>query len=214
MDEAMERERLVLNARIEISESTMQNISQELHDNIGQRLTLAKMNLSEDGGVLEQNIQNSRELITKALQDLRDLSKSLNKNYILDLGLEIAVQKELKLVQSSSGIECKLKCKGEFQNLNEQSEVIVFRCIQEALNNAVKYSEATLIEVSIEFETNVLWVAVEDNGLGFDMSDVVPGVGLNSIKQRMKSLGGEVVINSSSGKGTRVELKLKEEFIH
>jgi signal transduction histidine kinase len=207
-EEETEREKLMLNSRIEISEITMQNISQELHDNIGQSLTLAKMSLQSDTNVGEPQIDIARQLITRALQDLRDLSKSLNGNYILDLGLEKAVQHELGMVESSSPIRCEFESRGEFPGMSEQSEVILFRCIQESLNNVMKHSEATHLWVQFITGSPELQVIVKDNGKGFISAENEKGVGLSSIRQRVELLGGKCHITSLPGKGTTVILNV------
>ena len=116
----------LLRSQLEIQEQTFKNISQEIHDNIGQVLTLAKLNIntmpdcpSKD---LQEKINDTRELITKAIQDLRDLSKSLNTDFVTEMGLIKSIEYELNLVKKIGGLETSLVYEGDGCSLSHQKE--------------------------------------------------------------------------------------------
>src|ERR1700733_4201111 len=96
-------ERELLKAQLEIREQTFRNISQEIHDNIGQMLSLAKLNISTmdiaQPATLEQKIEDSKNLVSKAIHDLRHLSRGLSTDHIADLGLPRAIEHELEMIQ-------------------------------------------------------------------------------------------------------------------
>lgn len=203
----LEKELLLMEmtkAQLEIQEQTMQNISLEIHDNIGQTLSLAKMHINTlNAENLEQQKTESRELITRAVQSLRDLSKSLNGDYILDLGLEGAIQRELKVIEAAGLFRTDYQSDDKDLGLEEQQEVIIFRCVQEALNNAVKHSEASLLSVEVRCRNKEVSISVVDNGKGFP-ENKVNSVGMHSIERRIKMLGGKFNMSSQNGGGAQL----------
>ena len=99
----------LLQTQLEIQEQTLKNISQEIHDNIGQALSLAKLNLNTmpptNDEALQQKILNSKELVSKAITDLRDLSRSLDTDYVQEMGLQRAIEYELEMIKKTGTIE-------------------------------------------------------------------------------------------------------------
>src|SRR5687768_12870045 len=135
-------EKELLEAQLEIQEQTMKHIAQEIHDNIGGTLTLAKLNLNtiprdQQGGATEK-ITNTKELVTKAIADLRTLSKTLHTEAVLSLGIVKAIEMELKMVDKTGAMDTLLTVSGEPLPIDQQKELILFRTTQEALNNAIK----------------------------------------------------------------------------
>lgn len=147
-----------MESKLEIQEQTLKTISQEVHDNIGQVLSLAKLNINTMAEAtpeaLTEKINDSRLLITKAIQDLRDLSKSLNTDYISEMGLLKAIEYEVDLIQKTVLLNIKLIIKGETYRLDPHTELIVFRIVQEALHNVLKHAQATLVKVGLHYEPN------------------------------------------------------------
>ncbi|MEY3398045.1 MAG: hypothetical protein RL220_639 [Bacteroidota bacterium] len=201
-----EFQNMLLRSQIEISEQTMQNISQEIHDNIGQRLTLAAMQLNNPE---QARIKSSRELINEALRDLRSISKNLSGKSILENGLELAIEREVSLI-NSGGISCEFTCHGDSGPLSEQEEVVLFRCVQEALHNALRHSGATRIIVNMIQNSQDLSVSVSDNGRGFPPEKIHSGQGLSNMGDRMKILGG--VLDISNDNGTTVNLRIHQRI--
>jgi len=191
-------------AQFEIQEQTIHNISMEIHDNIGQTLTLAKLQINsmEPENLIERKAQ-SRELITRAVQSLRDLSKSMNGDYVLELGLEASIERELNMVSASGTFETSFEDKGPEIILTEQTEVILFRCIQETINNAVKHSMGTKISVDVERNVHQMKISVTDNGVGIS-EDPVKGLGLHNLERRIKIIGGKMLIDKGNKKGTNL----------
>src|SRR5450432_3144896 len=124
-------EKEILESKLEIQEQTLKNISQEIHDNIGQVLSLVKLNINTmncaEPQTLQVKIDDSKYLITKAIQDLRDLSKSLNTDYVTDLGLIRSVECELELIQKTGSHKIQFNIEGEVYRLEKQQELIFFR---------------------------------------------------------------------------------------
>ncbi len=206
-----EYEQTIFKAQLEIQEQTFKNISQEIHDNIGQVLSLAKLNLN----VLSQNessekINLTEELLTKAINDLRDLSKSLSAEKIADAGLASAMAQEMYIIEKAAkNIHTQFEYNDEPVLISREQTIIAFRIIQELIQNIIKHAKASQIKLQLlgsEQETTIL---LEDDGIGFDsekLDEDKTGIGLKNIKQRCKLIGAEFKLNSQPGKGTFVKI--------
>jgi two-component system NarL family sensor kinase len=208
----------ILQAQLEIQEQTMQNISQEIHDNIGQVLSLAKlhlatMDLSFDK-LLEEKVQDSKYLVGKAIQDLRNLSHSMNTEYIHETGLPGALQYELELIAKSGSYETFFSAEGTPQKLDKQKELILFRIVQEVLNNIIKHAGAKKINVQVNYLAEQVEVIIADDGRGFDLTPVQQmengtfGLGIKSMHNRAKLIGAIFNMQSTVGKGTTVTITI------
>jgi signal transduction histidine kinase len=192
-------------AQLEMSEQLLMKISQEIHDNIGASLTLAKMQLALiDASTYQLKANRTIELLTRSIEDLRNLSKSINGSYILDQGLENAIQRELEIIHSSGTMMARFVSQADDLSLSNDLEIVIFRAIQESLNNALKHSQGSEIEVHV-VSTPIDWTfKVIDNGKGMRMEQVTKSVGLNSLKARMQAVGGRLEIQTELNGGTVV----------
>lgn len=195
-------QKTLLETKLEVSEQTMKQIAQEIHDHIGQRITLAIQAL--DMGTSSQGTVKS--LLSEALTDLRDLSKSLHTTYIVEMGLDLAIERECEIVSRSSKINCTYHPSDSLPKLSAELELILYRCLQEILNNAVKHSKASEVTVTLKSDELGTELSVHDNGVGFDPSTVRRSVGMNSLDERVKLLKGELSINSVNNSGTAVKI--------
>lgn len=207
----------LLKSQLEIQEQTLKNISQEIHDNVGQVLTLAKLNLATTSvaeKAANEKIKTSQQLIGKAIQDLRDLSRSLNTDYVEEMGLIRSIEYELELLQKTGSIETEFSIDGKPLRLDKQKELILFRIVQEAIHNIIKHAEAKKISASIYFNHETVNILVKDNGIGFDLSPLnrsdnqTFGLGLRNMNNRATLIGAKFSITSTIGKGTEVSLQL------
>lgn len=211
----------ILESRLEMQEQTMKNISQEVHDNIGQVLSLIRLNINsldctEPAPLLQEKIKNTSRLLGKVIQDLRDLSKSLHSDTITEKGLIGAIEYELDLLKKSKAFATTLLAEGEPYNLPDQKELILFRIFQEAINNAIKHAQAARVQVQVHFCRDKFILQIEDNGKGFDANNTINnGMGLKNMKNRSQLIGAIYTINSYPGKGTSIKIELPvQEYIH
>ena len=125
-----EYEETLLRTQLEIQEQTLKTISEEIHDNIGQALSLAKLKLNtlkyDQPDLLVEKINDSRDLVSKAIRDLRDLSRSLNTDSIASMGLVRAIEQELEIFRKT-GFQTTLYTEGEIKKMPPQQELILFR---------------------------------------------------------------------------------------
>ena len=207
----------ILRAQLEIQEQTFQNISQEIHDNIGQMLSLAKLNLNttdiRQPQQAEDKIQLSRDLVSKAITDLRDLSKSLNPEIIMKIGLSESIQRALLMAAKTAQFEVNMTQNGDLFRFDPHKELIIFRIFQEILNNVITHSKARTVNVTLDFQMPHFSLRVEDDGVGFDTSkldseDQNNGLGVRSMKNRAVLIGADFTISSTPQVGTVVIVEL------
>lgn len=214
MKETYEQE--LLKTQLEIKEQTMQNISQEIHDNIGQVLSLANLQLTaielNEDTFASNKINKSMELISQAINDLRDLSKTLNAENIVKTGLKAAIKYDLELIERSGMFTTSLQVSGDEKKFDDSKETIAYRIVQEALNNILKHARASHILIRLIYMEDALSICISDDGKGFDNSRIQPdtghGSGLKNMISRAQLIHGSIIIQSEISKGTRIELSV------
>ena len=210
--EAAQRYQIELsNARIEIQEQTLKNIAWELHDNVGQLLSVANMQLNILIGVVpsqfQRKIKETRGLVQDSVQEIRSLSKVLNNDVILKNGLIESLKVELERYKRLGYIDTSLRILGEEVPINSDSEIIIFRILQEFLSNVLKHAKASNLFVFLEYKKDVLEIEASDNGIGFDTKLKNLGSGMETMKTRAALLKADFSIESEQGKGTQLSLK-------
>ena len=203
-------EKTILQSQLEIQEQTFRNISQEIHDNIGQVLSLAKLNLNTiPHETASDKIFLTEELLGKAINDLRDLSKSLHPEKISDIGLVNATRHELFTFQKVSKINTELIADESEIIVDGNKSVIIFRMMQEALHNALKHAKASNITVTMQQQGSSTIIEIRDDGIGFataKLKNTETGIGLKSMEQRCKLINASFTIDSIPEKGTTLRL--------
>lgn len=207
----------LLQTQLEIQEQTFNTISQEIHDNVGQVLSLAKVQLN----IMEQNETSSNNLLTdvkenisKAMTDLRDIAKSLCSDRIEELELKDLIEAEFNRIKRSGVLQTHFSVKGTERPIDSQKKLILFRMIQEGFQNIMKHANATTIFLILNFDEERLKVLIYDNGKGFDTTQLngnTRGLGLRNIDKRCKLIQGSSEIESCPGNGTTLKLIIPYE---
>lgn len=192
--------------QLEIQEETFQNISREIHDNIGLSLTLAKLHLNtltlDSSKESSFGIDSSIELISQALIDLSDISRSLNCEAIRNHGFLNVLNNVLEKMKKSGKYEIELCVKGDSIFMDMQKETILYRITQEALNNIIKHSHANKIWFSLNYTDARLDMTIKDNGIGINWELMEKTkvkklmAGLSNMKARAKLVTGNCDIES------------------
>lgn len=199
----------LLKTRLDVQEQSMTLISEEIHDNIGQLLSLARMYM-QSLSQKEQDPQNlklvkeCRELLSRAIVDLRYISHSLNGERIEQIGLVASIERELEHIESASGIDCVIQVTGKAYQLTREQDLLLFRVLQEAIQNVIKHAEATRLVIHFNYEEDQLKVHIQDSGKGFDVQEVESKgtLGLRNIKNRLNLLNATFELQSIPGYGT------------
>lgn len=206
----------LLRTRLEIQEEIFRNISQEIHDNIGQNMSLLNLTLAmvnpSTSAQLKQTIDSCKLLVSKTSKDLRNLAHSLNPDFIETIGLPAAIEQQLEQLQKTTAFTTSFTVTGQPVKLGHQKELILLRVVQELLNNSIKHAQATSVTITMEYTMAGLALSIADNGRGFEMvsnkqMDRSNGMGLLTVQNRVNMIGGNVAITTSPGKGVNV-------FIH
>lgn len=203
----------LLQSRLEVQEQSFRHFSEEIHDNVGQLLSIVKMQLygirnsSSEEKTMER-ASECTELLGKAINELRSISHTLNNSYVTSVGLLAAIEKELGRIRSAKEVDCVLHVSGDDYGLGNERELLVFRILQEAVGNAVKHADPKRIIISLQYGPDHLEVDVTDDGAGFDISRKSTGIGLNNMDVRAALLKGTLRVSSIPGAGTSIRLAI------
>lgn len=196
----------------EIQEETLKHIGRELHDNIGQMLVLATMQMNAVKNLVTDDVRSSVNqaalVLKESLEEVRALSKSLNNDVIYNLGFDTTVKNEVDRINRTGLLDSSLSITGEKVNFeNKKDEVILFRILQEFFSNTLKYAEAEYLTVTLDYQKQYLNIKVEDDGLGFEIDAAEKGSGLINMEKRAELLNTEFRLDSELEKGTVLTLK-------
>jgi signal transduction histidine kinase len=207
-------EQTLLQSKLEIQEQTFHDISQELHDNIGQVLSLISINLNLLNAPQEADkIARMDEMLGKALADLRNLSHSLDGDYIRNNGWTGLVIKLMNNLEATGKFKTTLRLEENLPPLGPEKPIILFRMIQEVINNIIKHAEANTIYLIAIKENNKLVITIQDDGRGFSENLVAGGAGLHNLQNRAKMINAELTVKSQPGQGTLVTISIETNTI-
>lgn len=202
----------VLHAMMEGEEKERGRLAKELHDGVGGILSATKMHLSilKNQDLImgnDFNLEQTVKMLEFASQEIRSIAHNLSPNILLLFELDKAIDIFCKSVSNSQlQIECYIL--GEVSNFTASFKLVVYRLIQELVNNIIKHSKASQGLVQISQYDNLLSITVEDDGVGFDQENSA-GLGLTNLRIRVKELNGKININSERGKGTTVYIEFE-----
>jgi len=210
----MKQQQLATRAVIEAEENERQRIAKDLHDSIGQMMSAAKMNLSAfeselkfDNKEQELAFEHIIQLVDESCKEVRNVSHNMMPNALLKSSLASAIREFIdKLDQKKLHVH--LYTEGLDERLDSNVEIVLYRVIQECVNNVIKHADATTLDISLIKDKEGISATVEDNGNGFNSSDKdkLSGMGLKNITTRIEYLKGTVELDSTPGKGTLVAL--------
>lgn len=200
-------------AILEAEEKERRRIAQDLHDGVGQLLSAAKLNLSNLDAKLpakdseqETAMHNALSLLDDSVKEVRAVSHNMMPNTLIKLGLASAVREFITKLGNAPTLKVDLEIVGMDNRLDNQVESVLYRVIQEIVNNIIKHAKASQISMQLVRHETELNVMIEDNGVGFDASNIdeFDGLGLKGIKTRIELLDGSVHFDSTPGRGTTV----------
>jgi signal transduction histidine kinase len=214
-----------LTSRLEAAkEDERKRIARELHDEMGQALTTAKINLELMNGIrsgeeLDQRIADTISLMDLMIGQVRALSLDLRPPLLDELGLIPALKGYLEVQSMRSGLPIGVRTDDVPPGLPPEIEILAFRVVQEAVTNVLRHSSASEVQVKVGYEPGWLAVSVRDDGCGFDVDATLEKasagkhLGLLGIRERVESNGGVVRIQSSPGNGTSILIDVPLESV-
>ncbi len=204
----------LLQSQIEIQEQTLQHISRELHDNLGQVASLIKINLNtlqlSDIQKSEVKIEDTKDLTRQLIADIKSLSVSLGSDRISQVGLVKAIETEVERLNKTGQFTATFEQLGAAPEIDKDKSIILYRMAQEVLNNTVKHSRAKQISISLQVKDNILTLIFRDDGIGFNMEqqDKSTGAGFRNLSSRALLINAVLKVQSVPGNGTEITIEL------
>lgn len=204
----------MMQAELSSQESERRKLAADLHDSIGGMLSTIRVGISTLARNLSDpsQVDETKQMLDDTIASVRRISRDLMPSTLEKFGLMYAVKEMCERFHGTSKIPVLFESVGEFLGMDKQRELMTFRIVQELLNNAVKHSTASTINVRLVSDIN-LTVTVADDGVGFDVGKLKSdktgrGLGLFNIENRARLLNGELVFNSGQSRGTVVTLTI------
>lgn len=200
----------LLQSRIEVQEQTFQQIGKELHDNVGQLLSTSRMLL----GLTERSfttppdtLLTANATLGQAINEIRSLAKTLDKDWLERFSFDENMQTMVERINAGKTIEAAY-VQSIHLPLQSDEQIILFRIVQEAIQNALKHASASQLRITIEEKEERYLISVSDNGKGFHMDAVTKSLGIANMQQRVQLLRGTLAVNTVPGKGTTITIQL------
>jgi PAS domain S-box-containing protein len=209
----------LLELTINIQEKERARIAEDLHNSLGQLLYGVKLNLDQlklkDLQLQKENaltIENSKDLLTECIKECRRISHDLMPSVLKDFGLKVAIEDICKQLSRTLNFECVFK--GVDIRLHKYLEKAIYRIVQELAMNLIRHAQATKALLMLEVDRTDILIRIEDNGLGFDTSELEKdeGIGIQSIKTKIRLLKGKIDISSKLGEGTIINIHLPNKL--
>lgn len=197
------------NTRIEIKDDTLKRVAHELHDNVGQLLSLAKIYLVglKETYSNESKIKETDALLEKALFEIRTLSKLINADWAKQFSLVEGLQQLCIWIERTDRIQTKFTFSSDENDIRDEEKIILFRICQEFINNSMKYAHCNQIHIQLNSTTQGFSLLLSDNGIGFDKKQIQVGSGLSNFEQRAFLINASCELSSAPGKGTQLSIQ-------
>jgi two-component system, NarL family, sensor kinase len=211
-----EYQQKMMQAELTSQEGERRRLAADLHDSIGGMLSTIRVGLTTMARQLPdpQSMEETKQMLDDTITSVRRISRDLMPSTLEKFGFIQAIKELCERFQATSKITIHFQEEHEIRPLEAQRELMVFRIVQELLNNAVKHAQATEIKVIIGIEEQQLYLSVEDNGIGFDADEQKndkqhgKGLGLFNIENRARLLGGVLLFQKGKAKGSKITLTL------
>jgi signal transduction histidine kinase len=204
----------LLQSQLEIQEQTLQHISHELHDNLGQVASLIKINLNtlqlNEPVKAAEKIETTKDITRQLITDLKLLSVRLGSDRITRTGLTKALETEVERLNKTGQFSATLTQEGNTPGIDNDKAIILYRMAQEILNNMVKHSGAKHIGVLLNSSKNLFTLAFTDDGVGFNIEAKMNsgGAGLFNLQNRARLINAQLIIQSTPHNGTTIRIEL------
>lgn len=208
----------LLHSRIEAQEQSMKLISEEIHDNIGQLLSLARIHTQSisgaaDNGILKPMADKLHQLLTNVIGELRFISHSLNGDRMQQIGLHSSLERELEQIEVAATIRSRFIIVGD-NELNTEQNLLIFRVMQEVIQNMIKHAEASIFIVIFTYSSTGLHIGIKDDGIGFDVEGSLKkgNLGMRNIQNRVALMKGKIEFISKERIGTKIKIHIPKNY--
>jgi PAS domain S-box-containing protein len=214
LTQEINKQKSIAQAVVDAQEKERAEIGKELHDNVNQILSTAKLYLElakTDTKQKDTLIKRSADSIFTAINEIRHISKALVPPSVKDLGLIDSVNDLVESLRMTNALQVQFTHSGDFDNIiDDKQKLMLFRIIQEQVNNVLKHAAASRIIIDLKLNGKLINLSIVDNGKGFELEKVKfkKGVGLSNIESRAHLFNGEVIITTAPGKGCRLFIQV------
>ncbi len=198
-------------AILESEENERQRLARELHDGVGQLLSATKLNLSSIEINEQHKLQNSIDILDESIKEIRNISHNMVPDILNKNGLQIAIENFIQKINQTKKIQLYFECNGFIESsLNSTEKLMLYRIIQEAVQNTLKYAQATEMQLQLSADEHEISLLLQDNGKGFDIVNTkeLNGIGIRNMKLRTDYLKGNFEIESSPKNGTTIIVEI------
>ncbi len=199
----------VLNVELEVKEATLQFVSEEIHDNVGQLLSLIKMNLYQLSKETDaKRVDEISQLVSDAMKSLREISHMLSQNSLDGNNLIELINRQVVAINRIGKFDSSFTTDlDEPPKIDSQTILVLFRMLQELINNSLKYSEANSLSISLREDSKHYELIVQDDGVGFDLDEKsVKGNGLQNLYRRAEIIDADLQIWSEENQGVKTKI--------
>jgi len=215
--QAKKTEQRIIQTIVRTEQNEQKRMADDLHDSLAQEVAMAKLmvtNLEVYGEKNDQNfnklIQTSKHILDEAITHIREICYNLMPSVLIKGNIEIALSEFVKKLNSQNIIRFHYKSEGNFDNLNSEIEIVIFRIVQEFINNSIKHSKAKNVTIVTKINgDNNFFIELKDDGVGFNLKKLKPntdGRGINNLKTKVNAFEGEYSLTSKENEGTRLKI--------
>ncbi|WP_315816553.1 PAS domain-containing protein [Paraflavitalea speifideaquila] len=197
---------------LQTEEAERKKLGEELHDNINQLLGVVKLYIQHalvNPKMREELLEKSASYITQTIEEIRHLSRSLLPPALNEQSLLESLYQLIEDISHAKDIDFQVQHAGfDESKVPDNKRLVIYRIIQEQLNNALKHSEAKAVNIKLVHHEQHVQLTIQDNGIGFDPQQMKPGMGLNNIRNRIEVFNGEMEILSAPGDGCTLNVRI------
>lgn len=214
LKQEIDKQKIIAQAVVDAQEKERAEIGKDLHDNVNQILSTAKLYLElakTDTSQRDALIKRSADSIFQAINEIRNISKALVPPSVKDLGIIDSIKDLVESVHMTKALQVKFIYEGNFEStISDKQKLMLFRIIQEQVNNVLKHAEAGKLVIELIMHEKLINLSITDNGKGFELEKVrfKKGVGLSNIESRANLFNGKVAITTAPGKGCKLFIQV------
>ena len=199
--------------KLNIQNQIFKTVSQDIHDNVGQILSIAKFAVEENRDITNFNKNKTHiiELISLSITELKNLTKGYKIDFFIEKGIIEAIEYQIAQIKTVYKGDVNFNYNNANFILDSEKFIFLYRIIQEIFNNILKHANANLIQIDINSQPNKVMVMILDNGKGFNVfleRKKNAGSGINNLYDRTKYIGGKIIINSKIDMGTKINIEV------
>jgi two-component system NarL family sensor kinase len=213
-------DKTLLQTELKNQEETFKAISQTLHDNIGSNISTAMLLLYKDGSMtpleFDTNRMEALTVMDKVVDDLKNIARSLNPDYLWEIGLTEAIRQRLAQLSKTRRYQLDSQLEEAPAVLDRTIQLIVFYTFQEAVNNIITHAKAKIVEIILHYQAGGLFLMISDDGVGLTnlqaKTGKARGSGLINMKHHANMIGGKITIGGLAGEGTKIQLFVPDPY--